>query len=83
MSSAQLAEWMVYYTLEPWGDELIDIQLATTNALLANAHRDKSASPRPVNDFRLWKLNAVQASANDLWQRLRSWALHAREDQSQ
>ena len=55
MSSRTLTEWIAYHNLEPFGDELIDIHLASVQAILANTNRKKGSSPMKPNEFRLWK----------------------------
>lgn len=34
----ELAEWMVYYGIEPWGEERADIRSANIAMLINNAH---------------------------------------------
>jgi len=45
---------MAYYSLEPFGDDLLDRQMAQLEALMANIHRDpkRSRSYKP-GDFAL------------------------------
>lgn len=51
MSSHLLTEWMAYYQLEPFGDEIIDIHLAR----LASIQVSTSKKQYPLEKFRLWK----------------------------
>lgn len=51
MSSHLLTEWMAYYNLEPFGNELIDIQLAKFQAMMASSKNDMKDSQK----FRVWK----------------------------
>lgn len=54
MSSRTLTEWMAYYNLEPFGDELLDIHLSNITAVLSNVNRTKGSASQP-KEFRLWK----------------------------
>lgn len=76
MTSQQLSEWMAYFTLEPFGDEILDTHLATIAAILANANKAKGTKARKVEDFQLWK-NAPKKpfDAEALFDNLRSWAI--------
>lgn len=55
MSSHLLTEWMAYYNLEPFGDELQDVHLARLTATLLNVNRKKGSNPIDPEKFRLWK----------------------------
>jgi hypothetical protein len=55
MSSRTLTEWMAYYSIEPWGDELVDMHLANVTSILANQNRAKNSKAMKPDDFRLWK----------------------------
>lgn len=46
MSSAEFAEWMAYYTLEPFGEERADLRMAVLASLIANANRDPKRRKR-------------------------------------
>ena len=78
MPSRLLSEWIAYHSLEPFGDELLDLHLATLAAITANANRGKGQSAKQVKDFRLWKAD-VKTSAEGLWSRLKSWAILSQE----
>jgi hypothetical protein len=54
MSSRALTEWMAYYNLEPFGDEVLDIHLSNLTAAVTNANRTKGSASQP-KEFRLWK----------------------------
>jgi hypothetical protein len=56
MSSRTLTEWMAYYQVEPFGDELIDIHFATLDAIMTNS-KDKKSDPKK---FRLWRVDAEE-----------------------
>lgn len=51
MSSHQLTEWMAYYNIEPFGDELIDIHMARLAAIQVSTEKKQVAPEK----FRLWK----------------------------
>lgn len=51
MSSRLLAEWMAYYQLEPFGDELIDIHLSQLTALQVSTKK----KPVALDKYRKWK----------------------------
>ena len=53
ISGRQLAEWMAYARLEPFGEERADLRMAILAALIANVNRDpkKKSSPYEVSDF--------------------------------
>lgn len=55
MPSDVFTEWMAYYNLEPFGEEVIDHHLAQLTALLYNANKAKNSKSRTADDFRLWK----------------------------
>ncbi len=54
MSSRQLAEWMAYAAVEPFGDELLDVHLAQLNANMINKDRKRSQKVE-AKRFRFWK----------------------------
>lgn len=41
MSSAQLAEWMAYEQIEPWGESRADLRLGIMASTVANIFRGK------------------------------------------
>jgi hypothetical protein len=52
VSSAEFAEWIAYYRLEPFGDDAIVVQIARFAALYANAHRGRQrATTFEARDF--------------------------------
>lgn len=55
MSSRLLTEWMAYYGMEPFGDELLDLHFARLNTTLIDLKRKKGSSPTDPDKFRLWK----------------------------
>ncbi len=50
MSSRLFAEWIAYYKLEPWVDELIDAHMAR-QAAIQTSTKDK---PQDPDKFRVW-----------------------------
>ena len=56
ISSAEFTEWLAYYQLEPFGEQLADLRHGTACALLANINRDAAARPDPyqADDFIHW-----------------------------
>lgn len=52
ISSHEFAEWMAYNSLEPFGDDLIDLQFAQLESLMANIYAKKGRRFKPV-DFLL------------------------------
>ena len=55
MPSRTFTEWMAYYTLEPFGDELIDLHFAKLNGTLIDQWKKKGSEPTDPKTFRLWK----------------------------
>lgn len=53
MSAAEFAEWMAYYSLEPWGGEYDAYERALIVSTLANVNRDvkKRKQPYKPEDF--------------------------------
>lgn len=51
IDSRELSEWMVYYQIEPFGEERADIRQAITSCLLANIHRGKNQRAFNINEF--------------------------------
>lgn len=54
MSSGQLAEWMAYYAIEPFGVEFLDAHFSQLNATMVNKDRKKAHQVEPGR-FRLLK----------------------------
>lgn len=51
MSSPELAEWMAYERVEPFGQWRADYRQAITSMLIANANRGKKDKAYEVGDF--------------------------------
>ena len=49
ISSKEFTDWLAYFELEPFGDDLLDHQMAQMQALIANINRDpkKGRSYKP------------------------------------
>ncbi len=56
ISSAEFTEWMAYYQLEPFGEQIADMRHGIACALLANVNRNADNKPEPYkpNDFVSW-----------------------------
>lgn len=52
MDAAEIAEWMAFYRIEPWGEELTDTRWALLTALIYNANRG-SGPPKGVDQFQM------------------------------
>ena len=51
ISSKELAEWMAFYKLEPFGEERADIRAAIVACTMANLWRGKSQPAHRLEDF--------------------------------
>lgn len=52
LSSSQLAEWLAFYQLEPWGEERADLRAGIVASTIANANRSqKQKKPYTPEDF--------------------------------
>lgn len=57
ISSHEFAEWMAYFNMEPFGDDLLDQSIASLQALMANIHSDpKKGRKFKPDDFVLRKM---------------------------
>ncbi|MHB8947556.1 MAG: phage tail assembly protein T [Rhodoferax sp.] len=56
MSSDEFTEWLAYYQLEPFGEQVADLRHGTACALLANVNRIYEQRPEPyrARDFIDW-----------------------------
>lgn len=56
ISSAEFTEWLAFYELEPFGDQVADMRHGTAAALLANVNRNGKEKPEPYRaaDFIQW-----------------------------
>lgn len=55
IDSREFTQWMVYYSIEPWGEEPTDLRHGILSSLIANANRDekKQREPFEPKDFML------------------------------
>ena len=51
MSSRELSEWLMYWTVSPWGMERHDLGHAMTSSIVANVNRKKGRRAFVPNDF--------------------------------
>jgi hypothetical protein len=47
ISSRELTEWLVYYSLEPFGDERADLRAGIVASTVANSVRDPKRQAKP------------------------------------
>ncbi len=71
MSSAEFAEWLAYYRLEPFGEERADARSALLAALIANLYRNpkRRREPYQISDF-MPHFEAHEADEKPAWQRI-------------
>lgn len=46
MSSAEFAEWMAFYTIEPFGEERADLRQAMTTSAVNNSIQAQAKTPK-------------------------------------
>jgi formiminotetrahydrofolate cyclodeaminase len=51
MSSSEVADWMAYERLEPWGEERADLRTGILASLVANVTRGKDQKPYGPAEF--------------------------------
>lgn len=51
ISSKELTEWMVYYELEPFGEERDDLRMGIISSTIANVNRGKGGKVYKPEDF--------------------------------
>lgn len=81
MDSRELAEWMAYYSVEPFGDTAADVRNALLCSLLANIWRGKGQRVYRIGDFTL----AREPRKKKTWKNLKDFLLKkckAKEDGS-
>lgn len=59
MSSREFSEWMIYYELEPFGEERADLRQAMTTSAVHNNLQAKAKNPKYTKptDFMLFSKN--------------------------
>lgn len=67
IDSRELREWMAFYQIEPFGEQVVDYRESRLAAILANAFRGKNQRPYGINDFSLIK----QTPKRQSWQKMR------------
>lgn len=68
-----LAEWMAFYSIEPFGYDADMMGHAITSAVVANVNRQKGKRPYKVEDFLPKARNS--ARGDDVFGALRDWAV--------
>ena len=51
MSSLEFAEWIAFYSLEPFGDARADLRSAIVAKTIADVHIDKESNRPKLQDF--------------------------------
>lgn len=51
LSSTEIAEWMAYYQLEPWGEARADLRIGQLSAMVYNMTRPKGKREAKWQDF--------------------------------
>lgn len=54
ISSKQFAEWMAFYSIEPWGLQRDNLLAAMTPLMLAQVYRKKGSRRPKLKDWILW-----------------------------
>ena len=69
MASREFAEWLAFYSIEPFGEARADLRTAMLMALLANIYRDEKKQPRPfeAKDFMPQFDRAPDEHAGEAW----------------
>lgn len=65
IDSRELAEWMAYYSLDPFGTERDDLQAGIVASTIANANSGKGKAFQP-NDFMPYSDNKQEQTADDM-----------------
>jgi len=71
MPSQLFTEWMAYYNLEPFGDEVIDHHMANLTAMTANQNRGKSQKVVKPAELKLWKQIEKPFDAGEFYENLK------------
>lgn len=62
MDAREFAEWMAFYSIEPWGLNLVEEQLAFLCARLANMFAGKTAKRAQMEDFLRYRPKPPQSN---------------------
>lgn len=54
ISSAEYADWVALFELEPWGGHVDDLRAGTLMSLIYNVNRDSEAPAASAADFTPW-----------------------------
>jgi hypothetical protein len=67
ISSRELAEWMVFYNMEPWGAEVEDWRTGMVASVIANVNRDPKKRKEPYNpdDFIPKRVQEIEPQTPD------------------
>lgn len=69
MTSRQLAGWMAYYQVEPWGSDWEDLQFGDLKATVINMTPGRRGEARSASDERMNKPLVVM-SEQEIWQQI-------------
>ena len=73
IDSLELAEWMAYYTLDPWGTQRDDLQAGIIASTIANANSGKGRAFQPI-DFMPYAEGNKAQTTDDMKSLLNSMA---------
>lgn len=51
LTSRQFAEWMAFYSIDPFGDQRADLRAGIVAATMSNRWRGKNENPASASDF--------------------------------
>jgi len=73
ISSHEFAEWLAYASIEPFGDDLVDVQFAQLESLTANIHKAKGRRIKP-DEFLLRKYEEPkeELTPSEIYQRFKA-----------
>ncbi|WJF92002.1 hypothetical protein QS306_14635 [Paraburkholderia bonniea] len=60
IDSVEFADWMAYYSIEPWGERIADVRMGVMASTMANVYRDPQSAPLRPADFIPWAAEPVQ-----------------------
>lgn len=65
IDSLELAEWMQYYALDPWGSQRDDLQAGIIASTIANANSGKGRAFQPI-DFMPYADDKQEQTTDDM-----------------
>jgi hypothetical protein len=74
LDQRQLAEWMAYYEVHPWGEEIDDLRHGINTAAIVNMLRSKGKAAKP-QDFMVNKPEKKKQTWQDMKREARRIAL--------